>query len=347
MKRRTRFALAAMFDSLMPAELRNVDIASFYPTERFIQKLVIGIDPVQDGSGDPSPDNIRAISGWNETKIGISKTNWFDLPGFTDGYFIDATGNIGVNAVFAYSDYIPVDDNVSFVYDVENPYNQTYFLRVHSYDENYQWIEQITSIASPQDTRVFGEISIPSTAKYLRISYLEKENASIARAGFGNFYNIAWSGTAGTVYCGFLDVTTGELTITHKVIDLGDGTWLPSTQYNFMYSTFVSSEVVRPSSLSVEVPVLCSMAKSASAQAVDQAVSGAFVGVVPNGNIRLRYDGMSTDSAQFKSDVTGQQLLYPLATPLTYQLTPTQIATLRPGINNVWCDTGPVIELIS
>ena len=49
----------------------------------------------------------------------------------------------------------------------------------------------------------------------------------------------------------------------------------------------------------------------------------------------------------FKTAMSGVQLLYELATPLTDQLTPQQIATLRPGINNVWCDTGPVIELIS
>ena len=38
---------------------------------------------------------------------------------------------------------------------------------------------------------------------------------------------------------------------------------------------------------------------------------------------------------------TGAQVVYPLTTPVTYQLTPTEIRSLL-GINNVWADCGPV-----
>ena len=41
---------------------------------------------------------------------------------------------------------------------------------------------------------------------------------------------------------------------------------------------------------------------------------------------------------------TGSQVVYPLATPITVQLTPTQVEQLL-GQNNVWCDTGDVEEL--
>jgi hypothetical protein len=39
--------------------------------------------------------------------------------------------------------------------------------------------------------------------------------------------------------------------------------------------------------------------------------------------------------------VSGVQLVYELATPITYQLTPQEITTLL-GVNNVWSDCGPV-----
>ena len=64
-----------MFDSPLNVELHNVDIASFYPTERYIQKLVLGIEPVQSGTGNPSPDNVRPISGWtglNVYRMGVN-----------------------------------------------------------------------------------------------------------------------------------------------------------------------------------------------------------------------------------------------------------------------------------
>ena len=38
---------------------------------------------------------------------------------------------------------------------------------------------------------------------------------------------------------------------------------------------------------------------------------------------------------------TGSQVVYELATPQTYQLTPTEVALLK-GQNNVWTDSGEV-----
>ena len=42
--------------------------------------------------------------------------------------------------------------------------------------------------------------------------------------------------------------------------------------------------------------------------------------------------------------ITGAQVVYPLATPQTIQLTGQQIATFL-GTNNVWCDSGKIIHL--
>lgn len=36
------------------------------------------------------------------------------------------------------------------------------------------------------------------------------------------------------------------------------------------------------------------------------------------------------------------QVVYELATPITYQLTPTQIKSLKDDITNAWCSTGDV-----
>lgn len=36
--------------------------------------LKVGIEPVQSGSGDPSPENIRPISGWTAANVNVSPT---------------------------------------------------------------------------------------------------------------------------------------------------------------------------------------------------------------------------------------------------------------------------------
>ena len=66
---------------------------------------------------------------------------------------------------------------------------------------------------------------------------------------------------------------------------------------------------------------------------------GYGIGVHNNGQVRVRYATMSTNPTTFKSDVSGWSFVYPLATPITYQLTPTEVTTLL-GLNNLWADTG-------
>jgi hypothetical protein len=53
------------------------------------------------------------------------------------------------------------------------------------------------------------------------------------------------------------------------------------------------------------------------------------------------YETMGDTLQAFKSYLSTHNLeiVYPLATPITYQLTPTEVRTLL-GINNIWADTG-------
>lgn len=49
----------------------------------------------------------------------------------------------------------------------------------------------------------------------------------------------------------------------------------------------------------------------------------------------------NTDAAAFKTAMNGQTLVYPLAAPVSVQLTAQQLTTLL-GTNNVWSDGGNV-----
>ena len=43
-----------------------------------VKSLVAEIVPLQSGSGDPSPDNVRAISGWSSVDVSVSGINVWD-----------------------------------------------------------------------------------------------------------------------------------------------------------------------------------------------------------------------------------------------------------------------------
>ena len=44
-----------------------------------LRELVVDITPVQSGSGDPSPENVRLISGWTGADIAVIGKNLFDV----------------------------------------------------------------------------------------------------------------------------------------------------------------------------------------------------------------------------------------------------------------------------
>lgn len=53
-------------------------------------KLEVGIEPVQEGSGDPSPENVRPISGWDEVNVTVADD--VDNPTVSNVYTIDLDG---------------------------------------------------------------------------------------------------------------------------------------------------------------------------------------------------------------------------------------------------------------
>lgn len=75
MDRRKRRAYAfLLFEEEEPVVIQNVPVASFIPTQRHIKKLIVGIDPAQDGTGDPTPQNVRPIVGRSAVNVVLSPT---------------------------------------------------------------------------------------------------------------------------------------------------------------------------------------------------------------------------------------------------------------------------------
>ena len=56
------------------------EIASFKSVgEVPLKSLKVNFSPIQEGDGDPSPSNIRAISGWTGLRAGINNGNFLNL----------------------------------------------------------------------------------------------------------------------------------------------------------------------------------------------------------------------------------------------------------------------------
>lgn len=71
--------------------IENVNIATFADgTDNFVKSLEVTIEPIQSGSGEPSPSNIRPIIGWDEVNVTVADD--LENPTASNVYTIDLDG---------------------------------------------------------------------------------------------------------------------------------------------------------------------------------------------------------------------------------------------------------------
>ena len=189
----------------------------------------------------------------------------------------------------------------------------------------YVAVDSSGSLNSPQDAE--PQLELGSTA-----TTYEPYN--------GNTYAVDWTTEAGTVYGGSLDVVTGVLTVDRASVDLGTLSWQTATTAVTGKSRHRAevSGIKPASSASSVANILCSQYKSASWNATYNAVENCIGVATSNDRICVFDDALSTLSgAAFKTAMNGVQLVYTLATPLTYQLTAQEVELLT-GTNNIWSE---------
>lgn len=324
--------------------------------ERVLRSVKVNIEPVQEGSGDPAPDNVRPISGWTGAKVTRCGKNLIpNNYAFTSGatlYGVTATinddGSIhvvseGTGSSTAFFN-LNVQNNPNIIlpagtYRVSGGQSGKVGISVKNAASGANLISPFT-LTEP--TGLFMYLSCISGTAYDIVVYPQLEVGSAA-TGFepyaGEVFNVTFPSEAGTVYGGVLDVTAGTLTVDRAVLDLGTLTWVYNTTLISAAPLMNSVEIVRrkPGSMSL----MCSeyaLFPGNRGQMPDKTVTS-----YNNSNatpILIRDDSFS-DAASFKTAMSGVQLVYELAEPVVYNLTPVQIAALA-GINTVRADCGSV-----
>lgn len=202
-------------------------------TDNFLINLIIDINPVQSGSGDPSPSNPRPISGWTEAEIHVA-----------DG----ATPHI-----------------------------------------------------------------------------------------IDNIYNISWS-EEGTIYGGKLNVLSGELTNTNRLVKLSDLTWQNWGSGGRFFASISSNRAKGSSGNNACECYKKEPNDSTSATMIDKSY------VIRETAIYIKNSDYDNDLPGFINSLGDFKITYELLTPSTiYQTTPTQVRSIQ-GTNNIWTDTGNISD---
>lgn len=328
-------------------------------------------EPIQSGSGDPSPSNIRTISGWTGAKLTRCGKNL--LPYFTaetkngltlsvasDGTItLNGTPSAQTNFITVLPTPLPVGKyTMSISSNTINGYVEVWLENTDDWGTigdassgtlNNSKTFETTKVYHRAKLAVFTDAGTLSNLQ-LKIQ-LEKGSTATAYEPYTGDTCAASFGQ--TVYGGTLDWQTGVLTVDRAIYTMtGEETTIVTYDgWNAgAYRVyFEASNVLYPPSEYVKYDgLICSHTVSEAVGYV-AGVSGVFgVGLSKgndyNGAITIRLDAAHTSEESFRAYLAAQyaagtpvQVVYKLATPTTIQLTPQDLRMLD-GTNNVYSD---------
>lgn len=329
-------------------------IASFTGLREAPIKIRSYINAIQEGSGDPAPDNIRPISGWSECNVvrcgknlldsslllgasGWSKDDEGVYSGLNSAMYIYTTNN-DVWKIFKPNYQYTMTVKTKSDVEGRRLYFNFYYTDgtvdgINTTSNDTTW-QTLTLASNPNKSVVKIQISYNGSAKcYIDDLQLELGSTVTAYEAYtGNTYTIQ---LGDTYYGGSLDVTNGVLTVTDEIVDLGALTFNYQSQ-NCFYAirNDVKSDGVIISSAYRYTELSIGSARP------DLSISlSNYYGLHAISIKDTRYD--NTSITDFRTQLNGIQAVYELATPITVQLTPTQIEQII-GTNNIFSDTGNV-----
>ena len=135
------------------------------------------------------------------------------------------------------------------------------------------------------------------------------------------------------IFGGYVDLISGKLVVDRKYV-LGDTLdWAYVSSGAYFYATTSDKEKGYNN-------ITCNIYATAQQAGVANLQNNQIVGGMNDTAVYVK-DNRYTNATTFKQAMSGTGILYELATPQTYQLTPQQVNTLV-GTNNVWSEQGNI-----
>ncbi|MBR6090711.1 MAG: hypothetical protein IKP86_12310 [Anaerolineaceae bacterium] len=158
----------------------------------------------------------------------------------------------------------------------------------------------------------------------------------------GTTYSISF-GEAGIVYGARLNATTGQLTVTHGIVDLGKLSWTRNTSGSNPYFRASLADTKR---YAINTQTDCfsdryKLIASVNGSSFAANANNNECTILSNSAILAIRNDSYTSAASFKEAMDGAQFVYELAETEIYQLEGQEIR-MTAGENTISADTGPV-----
>lgn len=344
---------------LIKGTMRNVKsvpglpapIASFktnvggYPLE-----VVSSVEAVQSGSGNPSPDNVRPITGWagaNVTRTGknVLTMDYLESGSISgSGAFINSPLRLRTSG--SVDTMTPIKPSQVYTYSLQGAEGVTnlHFMEANEYSKDRVWLRnralnratgQYTPSADCYYVIFLIRKSDNSAIDVSDVDYLQVEVGSSTATAYEPYLGTTYTLLFGsTLYLAVIDWKTGVATVLGQKEDMGN---LNYTKYDVAEGTLFRTQI---SGAKLEYNVDNLLCSAYHFELKEQRANGTYS--IPDnvGNLDFINNSYS-DATAFRTAMAGQELVYELTTPFDIQLTQTVITQLKKQ-NNIWCDSGNI-----
>lgn len=330
--------------------------SQIHPDKDSLIKPILTFRPIQKGSGEPSPENIRPITGRAGAELVRCGKNLlpFMMIGNTyaqsgmnavvtdEGMVLNGTPLGAYNNLlhFVYSNLPAGTYTISGGDPATGVYAQMNITRA---DGTVQYYANAPFVIYGDEQRVVCFIQnssvIPTMTNYVLKAQLELGSTATSFEPYqGDTFALDFGQT---VYGGKVDVNKGELVVDWAKVTLpSSANWVKSISAKNGYY-LGDGNIFVPQKLYM-CPVLCNVAKYTSDVEEYKANYGM---VYSDSTISLNVDpavcGSTLESFKSWLDSTEVQIAYKLANPITIRLTPQQITALA-GVNTVYGDVDEI-----
>ncbi len=284
-----------------------------------LRSLVTEIVAVQEGTGTPSPSNVRSISGFDEVIVGVTAKNL--VMSRLTGTNINTSGVITEQANYDMVIARVIQDT-EYVISTDDPYFAGGFFNTYPTVGGVSYNGQrIVSATKSFTAPITGYVIFRVSSNYLTPQIEIGSTATTYEAP--NIHTIT---LPETIYGGNAELVGGNGTKTHGYVDLSTLSWASTSQNRWVATLSGVKEVTTGLS-----PIISEKYQTFSNTDL---YYNNETGIATYNNQVIVRNNPTTDTP------TGLAV-FELQTPTPFTTTPEEIPTLS-GVNNIYSNTGDV-----
>ena len=328
-------------DMLCPPLKVSGNPVQCYPVAGYPLGITASWEPTQEGTGDPSPDNIRLIKGRDSVAVTRCGVNILDPADFEKSKTVNGitfnkfnNGSVEIKGTSSRTSFYNVAKYFPSIVNIEK-------------DGAYVFGDYIVSVTGLTDGVTFIRPS-DKTIMYIRVNakstvnttvYIQIEIGSVATEYTPYTGDTTTLTLPETIYGGSVDAVSGEGESQYNKVNIR----MENLNYNINISAMLGyasqnllNDIQLPSSNSIAFDGVCDCLPTKPASEINSGAIG--LGVSASGDIYLKAEGLDSKEAYVAKFPDGVNVCYKVATPTSFSATGNTPVKALSGVNTVLTD---------